>query len=126
VKYAIVVVAILLTLSCRVRQQSSVKEAWDDQNSPELLGLQSLKLADLSQPDALAGGLATPPWSDTYWPLNQAGLANRWQEGGTSFSIAASDPEYRRKMNEAIAARIEEAKARDASRDRQAFTCRKV
>jgi len=53
-------------------------EAWDDINAPSLFGLTSMTLAEIQQPGALSGYLVEKPWSDTYWPLNQKGVAHRW------------------------------------------------
>ncbi|MBF0442154.1 MAG: hypothetical protein HQK54_09630 [Oligoflexales bacterium] len=65
-------------------QISKLKEAWDKTNDPEQMGLDILKrqnpyksrFSDLP----LSGFLPKTPWSDTYWPTYEGGIAFRWND----------------------------------------------
>jgi len=57
---------------------SRVLERWDGANDPVLMSLGArgfeMNFADL----ALKARLETKPWSDSYWPSKEGGLAARW------------------------------------------------
>lgn len=56
---------------------SSLKEAWDAENDPKLLkDHYEVRFTKLP----LAAELERKPWTDTYWPSNQGGIANRWND----------------------------------------------
>lgn len=58
--------------------KSQLKEAWDDMNHPTIIGAKSLTYEMLARDDYSNGKLASQPWSDSYWPLNQGGISSRW------------------------------------------------
>lgn len=58
-------------------------DAWDNANAPGVFGVSSLRLDQLQKDTALKGYLPEKPWSDTYWPLEEKGLSNRWNGGGS-------------------------------------------
>ena len=59
---------------------SQLKESWDGPNRPENFGSGGLHYDQLKgEDDAFTyGKLKSQPWSDTYWPLYEAGFAHRW------------------------------------------------
>lgn len=57
-------------------------DAWDDANAPGVFGVSSVTIEELQKETALKGYLAEKPWSDTYWPLSDKGLSNRWNSSG--------------------------------------------
>ena len=65
---------------CKPRSKGALKapEAWDSANSPEQFNARKLKYDDFSKPEYLQGEVVTKPWSDTYWPLYNAGITARW------------------------------------------------
>jgi hypothetical protein len=76
------------TIGCGGTEQTTDKktedekaDAWDAANAPELFGIQTMRLVDIQEEAALSGFLSEKPWADTYWPLNQKGMANRWMSG---------------------------------------------
>lgn len=72
----------ILILACKPRivtDDSALKEAIDGVNNPKVFGnLQSLTYDQITMPEFAQGALKEIPWSDTYWPLEKAGLAHRW------------------------------------------------
>lgn len=75
-------------VSCKQRSQGSgAKEAPDDANKPSTLGLGDgpFKWDDLKNNTS---GSIEHPWSDTYWPLNQRGIALRWMADGQSDKVS--------------------------------------
>ncbi len=60
------------------KKSSSLEEAWDKANSPEQFDSRQLSYAQLSTAPYLSGQTVKKPWSDTYWPLDAAGFADRW------------------------------------------------
>jgi hypothetical protein len=58
--------------------KSHVKESWDDMNHPSIIGAKTLTYETLARDDYSNGKLASQPWSDSYWPLNQGGISSRW------------------------------------------------
>src|SRR4051794_21735097 len=64
-----------LLAGCGRGELSAVKEAWNPDNDPLRLGDgYERHLAVLPA----EGELEQTPWSDTYWPSYQGGIANRW------------------------------------------------
>lgn len=87
---------------------SNLKEAWDVNNDPRRLhGQYEVQLAKLPT----AAELTKKPWTDSYWPSYQAGLAHRWNDSSevSSFeyplhdkvAIAAMSIEDRKKLSPA-------------------------
>jgi hypothetical protein len=71
---------------------AKLREAWDAANDPGLmLGVPKTLTELLSQ--RFLSGESLPPWSDSYWPLQSAGIAERWidPESFPAFDIAG-DP----------------------------------
>jgi hypothetical protein len=67
---------------------SSTSEAWDRANDPLNLGNQYEYRFNMLPPAAQVG---LKPWTDTYWPSNKGGLANRWLAGQNGFSYGFLD-----------------------------------
>ena len=57
---------------------STTSEAWDRANDPLNLGSQYEYRLNLLPSSAQVN---LKPWTDTYWPSNKGGLANRWAIG---------------------------------------------
>lgn len=65
---------------------SNTNEAWNARNDPMRLRADYERtLARLP----LEGTLTTAPWSDTYWPSQEAGISNRWREDGDPFAYTS-------------------------------------
>lgn len=75
---------LLFSAGCSATPQtSSTKEAWDRANDPLNLGNQyEYRLNVLPA----AAKVNITPWTDTYWPSSEGGLANRWVVGQNGFS----------------------------------------
>lgn len=79
--------SVLLALSggCKLKfgAPSKVKESPDPANNPQNLGIGEgpFKWADLKN---ATSATIEHPWADTYWPLQQRGLAVRWMADGDS------------------------------------------
>lgn len=74
-----------MTLSCGrgASTSSETSEAWDQTNDPMRLGSgYEYRLQFLPT----GGNAAITPWTDTYWPSNQGGIAARWITGQSAFS----------------------------------------
>jgi len=64
----------LLSLACGRSSPSSLQEAWDWRNRPEIFSADyQKKFAQLP-----LKGTSIKPWSDSYWPSRAAGIASRW------------------------------------------------
>jgi hypothetical protein len=77
---------------------SHTEEAWNANNDPRLLRAQfKTALADLP----LTGKTRSRPWSDSYWPNFQGGLANRWNDPNypDPFNYTLNDETNVRKMS---------------------------
>lgn len=74
-----------------------LKEAWDDRNAPERLGVRSIQYDLLNQADFQSGELEQQPWSDSYWPYYKMGHAWRWMNPGETppfkFETETSGPD---------------------------------
>ena len=75
---------------CKSRTyNSNVLESPGNADKPELLGLPSTM--NWSQLRDLQGGERSVPWSDSYWPLFEKGLLNRWSmPRGGSYGMSKS------------------------------------
>ena len=80
-------VALLSTLAIAAcgqtgaNNQSTVKEAWNRVNNPITIHAEfEYSFAKLP----LKAALEKVPWSDTYWPSSQGGIASRWNGDGGS------------------------------------------
>jgi len=63
--------------ACKARTyNSAVRERPSDADKPELLGLPATM--NWSQLKDIKGGQRPVPWTDTYWPFFERGLASRW------------------------------------------------
>lgn len=82
-KYYILLCVLIAATSCRMRgvRDSKVSEAPDSMNVPETLGIVGNVTWDQIK-DATKGEIEHP-WSDTYWPLMQKGMVNRWNTKAT-------------------------------------------
>lgn len=56
---------------------SRLHEAWDAANDPGLMLGGTLSYSKISARESLAGEV-TRPWSDSFWPLTEGGVARRW------------------------------------------------
>ncbi|MEY4630304.1 MAG: hypothetical protein RIQ81_424 [Pseudomonadota bacterium] len=70
-----------------------LREAWDAANDPGLMLGEPKPMRELLSRKFLQGE-SSAPWSDSYWPLQSAGVADRWidTEAFPPFEIAG-DPE---------------------------------
>ena len=89
---ALFCVAMLVFGSCgnKVGHRSGFKEHWDMANDPIQILPADYVYNFNSLP--LQGGVATAPWSDTYWPSASGGLAARWQEGINGHQVTPITP----------------------------------
>lgn len=89
-----------------------LRESWDAANDPGLMLGKPRVMQELLSPQLLRGE-SSPPWSDSYWPLQSAGVADRWIDTGAfpPFEVAgdpqndtqeAYDDESRRTIDAAI------------------------
>jgi hypothetical protein len=73
-------------LGCRKQSISTpgsqVLEAWDEANSPVLMGVKSKTFGVIAREGALPNGRY--PWTDDYWATYRGGIALRWQKGTNS------------------------------------------
>lgn len=67
---------VLLSLRCRQSPPSHPHEAWDERNHPE--NLNTYGQTEIFDKLPLSGQIEGEPWSDTYWPSYQGGIAQRW------------------------------------------------
>lgn len=69
--------SLLSSCGSPTRESGAVKEAWNPANDPlNLAGDFTRNLAALPN----RGDVAQKPWTDSYWPSYQGGLANRWND----------------------------------------------
>lgn len=92
---------------------SDPEEAWDANNSPARLGSRYVV-----QYNALprSGAIRTEtPWSDTYWPSNEAGLAQRWNDSSSAsgFDYVPPTEAEVRAMSDAQKAKLSPAEKYD-------------
>lgn len=81
----ILVVAVLTGCGRPPQTSSEPTEKWDDANDPLHLGRGfQFHLAELPP----SGSLAQRPWTDTYWPSYQGGIAKRWRTHDNSFTYS--------------------------------------
>lgn len=71
--------------TCKAPSKSKMEEAIDAINDPGIFQAKKFPYIKLKKPDYLSGSLAEQPWSDTYWPLNEAELAHRWIDSQIKF-----------------------------------------
>lgn len=71
-----------VVLGCRKQSTSTpgsqVLEAWDEANSPVLIGVKSKTFGVIAQEGALPEHRY--PWTDDYWATSRGGIALRWQK----------------------------------------------
>jgi hypothetical protein len=74
-------------------QQSSLQEAWNQENAPENMGVRAdVHYDSLPRQAYLAGERA--PWSGDYFATYQGGISNRWQYGfrGENYQAYVYEP----------------------------------
>ncbi len=115
----------LLLLNCDLPQPSeresgsgrgaSLREGWDAANDPGLMLGGTLNFGEIRRPESLSGSV-TKPWSDSYWPLIQGGIARRWISPASApdFEIAGdprieSNEAYESEANRSIESAIANA-----------------
>jgi len=109
----------LLVLNCDLPQPdergSALREGWDAANDPGLMLGSTLNFSEIRRPESLSGSVAQP-WSDSYWPLSEGGIARRWISPETvpDFQIAGdphieSDEAYEAASSRSIEAAISDA-----------------
>ncbi len=109
-------------LSCKKRDSDSqIQEEFDQVNAPSLFGVkETLHLKDIKQKSATFGALPKRPWADTYWPLNEAGMAVRWIDSSKATALHKKfppfdDDKYLEKAEKIIKTAVDEAKAMEGS-----------
>ncbi len=104
--------------SCEKKHnENSTKEAWDSRNSPVVFGnIPSMSYGQITNPEYMRGFLENKPWSDSYWPLYLAGIANRWLDDSypVEFDMEASD--YTSSAKATIAAYLQDVVGADDRR----------
>jgi hypothetical protein len=90
---------------------SSTQEAWNTLNDPLNLNGEYIRiLAELPS----EAKLEKTPWSDTYWPSTNAGLANRWKDSNAgSFKAPLKTKEQVKKLSEKELAMLSPAEKYD-------------
>jgi Transglutaminase elicitor len=79
------------------------KEAWDAQNAPTVFGnITSKSFDDLIKEENTKGFLDQKPWSDSYWPLYRAGIADRWLDSSSGIEFDVGAPSYDVEVNTKI------------------------
>ena len=82
-KNSLIGFSLLLLLGCgKAPSLSSTQEAWNGANDPLNLAQDYERKLDLLP---LQAALETQPWSDTYWPSYEGGIAARWVSGEAGF-----------------------------------------
>ncbi len=109
-KQTLVSLSLLLLTGCGQANLSFPKEAWDGLNDPLNLN-QSYErhLATLPQ----EGSLDVTPWSDTYWPSREGGIASRWMLGTGGFDYTPPDQAQVQAMSMADLAKLSPAEKFD-------------
>lgn len=93
-------------------EQSSLLERWDEKNSPLQVMNPSYKTQWNSLP--LKGQALWEPWSDSYWPHNFAGIAQRWNGyQGDHFTYPLASFEQVKRMSFKERARLSPAEKYD-------------
>ncbi len=80
---------LVLTSSCgrhSGKTRSDVLEAWNRANAPDVFS-QTYERVFAALP--LKGTTQVEPWSDSYWPSHEGGVAARWNAGGTALEANA-------------------------------------
>jgi hypothetical protein len=88
-RYLFAIIALSTLTNCKSRQNSGLEEGMDAINDPGIFQARRFPYSTLKQNDYLSGKLAEKPWSDTYWPLFEAGLAARWIDPTLAFDLEA-------------------------------------
>jgi hypothetical protein len=88
-RYLAAFIAIALLSNCKSKQKSGLEEEMDAINDPGIFQARRFPYDTLKQTPYLSGQMATKPWSDTYWPLDAAGLASRWIDMTADFDLSA-------------------------------------
>ena len=83
-------IPLALLATCKTANKSKLEESWDDLNKPEIFQAKNFPYVVFSTADYLSGRLERQPWSDTYWPLFEAGSAARWIDPKKKFDLKVS------------------------------------
>ena len=89
---------------------SATKEHWNAINDPSIFDASYVLNLD-SLPTS--GELKVTPWSDTYWPSYQGGVAARWKADETGFDYALASQTQLAAMSAADVARLSPAEKYD-------------
>jgi len=89
-RFSLIILFLLILTGCggASPSTSSTSEAWDRANDPLNLGNQYEYSFNLLPRTAQ---VSLKPWTDSYWPSNQGGIANRWIVGQNGFSYGFLD-----------------------------------
>jgi hypothetical protein len=106
----------LLVASCKTtRQDSEIREAPDSQNGAEIFGADAVNFQVIKNEEFTKGKLDATPWSDTYWPLNEAGFADRWIDSKTApefrLKTSVDEADYQTKVASEIKAHLDSSKS---------------
>jgi hypothetical protein len=95
-RFFVAILAASTLMTCKSRQNSVLEEGMDALNDPGIFQARKFPVTTLKKSDYLSGKLASKPWSDTYWPLFEAGLAARWIDTTIAFDLEAdaSNPNF--------------------------------
>jgi Transglutaminase elicitor len=110
--YPLVASLCLVGLSSCGKDGGTVREAWNPINNP--LRLESSYKRTLSQLPK-SGQLSIKPWSDSYWPSKQGGIAVRWNSGAgeSGFNYRPKSLAELRNMNQQEISRLSPAEKYD-------------
>lgn len=111
-KFTTSAVLCLVACGCGIEAQTKTQEHWDETNDP--LNLSTTYQRVFSRLP-IEGEVAVAPWSDSYWPSKEGGIANRWREvGSDAFSYALYTHEELQAMSRRELARLSPAEKYDA------------
>ncbi len=104
-RYTVIISTGIFLLSCTTKKEkhtpTDVREAWNFSNDPLNLGPDYQKVYSQLP---LSGTAQIQPWSDTYWPSQQGGVAFRWQTGETPFAyVSPTEAQVRAMSSEQLA-----------------------
>lgn len=96
-KTSLLFVAGLITVAACSNSSSKTTERWDPSNEP---GNMSSSFERNISRLPTSGQLSIKPWSDSYWPSQAGGIADRWQTNDNSFSYSSPSREMLKSMSE--------------------------
>ncbi|MBF0298091.1 MAG: hypothetical protein HQK51_05185 [Oligoflexia bacterium] len=91
--------------------------AWNPSNDPKNVNAETETPSGIFQYNfdqlPLSGSTSYKPWTDTYWPSNSKGLANRWQTAAGAFYLISPSKNKILKMSQGEIAKLSPAEKYD-------------